>query len=180
MEYCVRVSTRGSASPFHVYMLQDLVPLPPPPRLFFLSFGCHPLQPEARSFNKGILEIQRDLQRMSLSNLPWNRVVFNLPDSLASQLLINAESWDMAKRNTARRVMHKARNNFHSHPRQWYALTVAGSQSRCCVASLSHLIIDVEGEHEVSAVAGRCDTPCVSIRKRHPRYDVSSVAMLHH
>lgn len=71
---------------------------------------------------ESILAVQKELLATGLSNRSWDRVVFTFHPSYASTMLLNLGSWDASKRQLVRRVLQEARENFHRHPRPWYAL----------------------------------------------------------
>ncbi|CAM9840597.1 unnamed protein product [Ectocarpus sp. 6 AP-2014] len=73
-----------------------------------------------RSFTQSMLKMQNKLQESGIEGQRWDRVVFSLTATLASQHLVNIGSWDERKRKIVREVLQEARSNFHRHPRPWY------------------------------------------------------------
>lgn len=98
------------------YALQHISP---PPRAHHWAHAVKP-QNGVKS-TEGILTVQTKIQNAVLSNQPLHRVVFTFHPSYASSLLLNAGSWDEPKRTIVRQVFQEARQNFHRHPRPWYA-----------------------------------------------------------
>lgn len=68
----------------------------------------------------GIRNVKTELESTGFANMPYDNVVFEIEPSFASRHLMSIGSWDEAKRNSARKVLQAARENFHRHPRPWW------------------------------------------------------------
>ena len=49
----------------------------------------------------------------------WDRVMFTFSLSFASRHVLAAGNWDEDRRQSLRRIIGQARQNFHLHPRPW-------------------------------------------------------------
>ena len=61
-----------------------------------------------------------ELENTGFTNAPYDNVVFTFHPSFASQYLLAVGNRDESRRNSARKVLHEARQNFHRHPRPWW------------------------------------------------------------
>lgn len=61
-----------------------------------------------------------ELWNTGFQNAPYTTVLFTFHPNFASDYLIAVGNWNEAKRWAIRTVLHRARENFHRHPRPWW------------------------------------------------------------
>ncbi|CAM9440628.1 unnamed protein product, partial [Ectocarpus fasciculatus] len=79
------------------------------------------IRPIQGSLIGGIASVQRELEAAGFAGRTWRHLVFEVDKSWTAHRLTNLGSWDQSKRETVRDVLRQMRQNFHRHPRPWYA-----------------------------------------------------------